>query len=192
MVLSLKTTIFSPALNMKLIVLFAKINICFLHESKLKSRFVFQELCLSALNHTSERRHLAVVSWKATLLCLTSNSKLQRILKVQVIPKITPKNKPNMKIREDTLHNTCGVEQITLSWKRKIFTTAKTSLPLLMWKVIQIEGQFCCFTEESKFYTSNYKVSAAKLFVQQDNFLGIPMRQKKKKKGRNSNCVIKI
>lgn len=53
------------------------------------------------------------------------------------------------------------------------------SLALLMWKVIQIEGYLCCFTEESKFYTNNYKVSAAKLFVQQDNFLGIPRRKKK-------------
>lgn len=61
-----------------------------------------------------------------------------------------------------------------------------------MWKVTQIEGYFCCFTEERKFHTSNYKVSAAKLFVQQDNSLGIPRRKKEKKEFGLSNQNMKL
>lgn len=35
---------------------------------------MFQELRPSALNHISQRRHLAVVSWKASFFFLTFNS----------------------------------------------------------------------------------------------------------------------
>lgn len=103
---------------MKLIVLFAKINICFLHESKLKSLFVFQELCLL----------LSIMPVKGNIWLLLRGKQLSYvshlILNYTVLKSNIKKikkqqnNKIQMvKSREDALHNTIGVEQITVPWK---------------------------------------------------------------------------